>query len=411
MTNIIIVGAGFGGLQSALGLEKKFKNNKNISITLIDKRGYHLFTPNLYEAATTEEELVSLSQVKNSISLPLQSILSGKKIHFIKDELGQVDPQKKEITISNKILPYDYLVLALGSQSEFFNIPGAKEFSLTLKDLPDAMRLRNQIEFAVQSHKFDVNKNIVRFVVAGGGYTGLELIAKLKDLADFVAWKNDYPRQKIELEVIESGNTLAGDFDPRLSRDAYNRLQDLGIRVRLSSRISKVERNLIELTDGEKVAYDVLVWATGIRANDTKVNAPMDLDRKGRLPVNAYFQTKNWPNIFVLGDMACILNKAGQPVPSSAQDAVDQGKYFVYTLPYILKNQKPSKIYTPDNHGFIVALGGRWAIMSYKGVYLKGFLAYLADQFAHFDYYRGIVGFWKALKWALFQVEIYRRND
>ena len=411
MKNIVIVGAGFGGLQTALGLEKKFKNNKDITLTLIDKRDYHLFTPNLYEAATAEEELVSIEQIKKSITLPFSDILAGKKIKFIKAEVKSINPEDKQIILAGKTIAYDYLVLALGSESDYFNIPGAKENSLTLKDLPDALRLRNAIDFAISSQRQDINKKNIRILLAGGGYTGLELAAELKGLVDFLAWKNSYPREKIEIAVIDGNSKLVQGFDDRLSEDAYERLQELGIRVHLSSRVSGVDANFIELLSGEKMAYDVLIWTAGVKGCAFHTTAEMALDRRGRLPVNKFFQVENHHNIFALGDLACVIGTNGKPVPGSAQDAIDQAEYLAYALPFLMQNKQPIKSYKNKEHGFIVSLGGKWAVISYGRFYFTGLIAYLADQFAHFSYYASIVGWWKALRCVVFQVEMYSRND
>lgn len=412
MKNIVIVGAGFGGLQLALKLEKKFRNDKNIELTLLDKRAYHIFAANLYEAATTEEEVVSAEQVKGSISLPIYTILKNKRIKFVQGEVSLIDPAKKQLSLTNKKISYDYLALALGSQSDYFNIEGSQQNSLPLKSLSDAMRIRSEVVTAIQLHRTDVNKKNIRLVVAGGGYTGLEFAAKLKDLVDFLAWENQYPREKIEIEVIEAANKVIAGFDDRLSQDALERMQELEVHVRLSSRITKVDRNFIELLTGDKISYDLLFWTTGVKAVNIKMEgvAPA-LDPKGRFTVNDYFQMQNHDNIFALGDIACVMGGGSRPAPSTAQDAIDQARYLAHALPYIMKNQKPPKPYQTNKHGFIVALGGHWAILDYAGFYFKGFFASVVHKLSHLRYYWSIVPLWTAIKWVLFEAEMYSRND
>jgi len=412
MKQIVIVGAGFGGLQAVLKLEKKFRHDKNIELTLIDKRTYHVFAANLYEAATTEEEVVSAEQVKGSISLPIYTILKNKRIKFVQGEVNLIDPAKKQVSLTNKKVSYDYLVLALGSQSDYFNIEGSQENSLPLKSLSDAMRIRSEVATAIQLHRTDVNKKNIRLVVAGGGYTGLEFAAKLKGLVDFLAWENQYPREKIEIEVIEAANKVIAGFDDKLSQDALERMQELGVHVRLSSRITKVDRNFIELLTGDKISYDLLFWTTGVKAASIKMEgtAP-ELDQKGRLAVNGYFQIKNQDNIFALGDLACVMGDGVRPAPSTAQDAIDQARYLAGALPYIMKNQKPPKPYRTNKHGFIVALGEKWSILDYGGFYFKGFFAAFIHKLSHLRYYWSIVPLWTAIKWVLFETEMYSRND
>ncbi len=247
MKKIVIVGGGFGGVRVALDLEKHFKKDPETQIFLIDKRDYHLFAPNLFEAATSEEELVSLKQVKKSIALPFSEILQNSKVKFIQGECLSVDSLKKQVVLRGRTLEYDFLILASGSKSDYYGISGAEEFGLPLKTLADAFRIRNKIEFAFGAHTMDFSKKNLRFVIAGGGYTGLEVAGELKGLLNFLSWKYNYPREKIEIEVVEAAGKLVDGFDERLSADVYNRLMELGVCVRVSSRVAAVERKFIEM--------------------------------------------------------------------------------------------------------------------------------------------------------------------
>ena len=407
---IVVVGAGFGGLTCILALEKKFKNNREISLTLVDKNEYHLFTPNLYEVATAEEEFTSARQFKKSIALPIKEIIAKTKIKFVLGALLEVDQKQKTITAGKKILEYDYLILALGSTSDDFGISGASEFGLPLKNLADALRIRNELEFMVQLHRQDAVKRTLRVVVGGGGYTGVEFAGELASMLDIIAWKNSYPREKIELEIIELSNNLISGFSPRLSEDAFFRLKDLGVNIRLNSRIVEVEKNFIELLSGDRVTYDLLIWTMGVKATPAPFKHAVAKDKKGRVGTNGYLQITGNEDIFVIGDESCILDEQGAPVASTAQDAIHQARYLASALPRIIKNQRPSG-YSCLKHGFIVPIGGKWAILSSGSWYVKGFFADVIHQFAHFRYYRSLVGFSKAMKYIWREAEVYGRND
>jgi NADH dehydrogenase len=317
MTKIVILGAGFGGLTAALGLEKKFRNRKDISITLIDRHDYQQFNFNLYEVATAEEEFTSIDQLKAGIALPLKKLLVNSSIKFLQGEVKEIDPQKKVVSVGNKQVEYNYLVCAMGSQTDYFNIEGAEKFALPLKSLKDALRIRNQIEFAVAAHKLDVNKKNINIVVAGGGYTGVEFAAEAVKIAEIVAWKNNYPLEKIEITLVETASELIPGFSKRLSRDVHDRLRHLGVRVRLSCRIVKAANALLEISDGEQLAYDVLVWTTGIKANPLNIKDLVLRDSKNRCLANPYLQLAGHHEIFILGDQACI-NCNGKPAACSA---------------------------------------------------------------------------------------------
>ncbi len=410
MTNIVIVGAGYTGVLSALTLSKKFKNQKDVSLTLINKTSYQLFVSNLYEVATAEEEFTTISQLKKSITIPLTEIFAGTKVKLVKAEVTHIDQLQKTITAGVANFPYDYLVIATGSVSDYFGIEGAEKFARPLKSLTDALAIKNQLEFAIQAHRLDVNKKNIHIVVAGGGYTGVELAAELSHEVNILAWKNSYPLEKIEITVVEALGQVISGFSERLSQDALWALKDRGVRVNLSSPIFKVGEHFVELVTGEKIAYDVLVWTTGVRARVLPFAQPVDTDRKGRLITNQFLQVEKYPNIFAGGDAACVINKDGKPAPPSAQDAVEHGLYLGSALPVLMQNQKPSP-YVGKKHGFIVTVGGRRAIMDYNGFYIKGWLAYLVRICAQINYYRKVVGWYKAIWYAWFDQEMYSRND
>lgn len=409
MTKIVILGAGYGGLVAAVTLGKKFRGNKNICITLVDQKAYQGLSFNLYEVATAEEEFTSIKQLKKAITLPLKNILKKTNVQFVQAEILEVNQQQQFVQTQRQKLEYNYLISALGSESDFFNIEGAKQYGLPLKNLKEALFIRNQIEFALQAHRLDMNKKNIRVAVAGGGYTGVEFAAELANMMKILAWKNNYPKEKIEITIIEATNELIPGLSKRLSKDAWERLKILGVRVQLSSRITKVTANFVEFLSGEKMEYDVLVWTAGVKARELKFTKPVAADRKGRSNTTEFLQLTDFHNIFMLGDQACIMN-CGKPAPATAQDAIDQAEYLAKALPILMQNKKPAP-YHGLKHGFIVTMGGRWAILDYNGIYIKGPLAYLIREFAHIRYLRKIVGLWKAIALVIFQVEIFGRND
>ena len=263
--NIVILGGDFR-VSLAMGLARRFKRDSNVAITLVDREAYHLFNSNLYEVATAAEELENTGDLKNSIGLPFAEIFKGRRVSFIQSEVKSIDPLTRTVSLGNKKLEYDYLIVALGSEEEYFSIPGAKEFGIPLKSLPHALKIKNAIEFAVEAHKFDAQKKYVRVLVAGGGYTGVELAGELKGLLNFLSWKYNYPREKMEIQILEASNSLMPGMGDRATRDAASRLNSLGIRVKLLSPIIKVEQNTVEINYGEKLVYDVLIWTAGVRA-------------------------------------------------------------------------------------------------------------------------------------------------
>ncbi len=395
MKNIIILGAGYGGIAAVLSLSRQCKSQKDIQITLVDKRDYHLYNANLYEAATAEEELVSQAQVKKTIAMPIAEILAGSMVTYLQGEVKAINTNDKHVQVGTRTLPFDSLVVALGSVSDYFGIEGAEKYSVPLKNLPNAIHIRNQVEFAIQSHRLDVNKKNIRIVIAGGGYTGVEFAAELFHEIKFIAWKNQYPPEKIEIVIVEAMPQLIPGFSDKLSQDVLWHMKQKGVRVMLSSPIKSVDALGIDIVGGERLPYDLLVWTTGVKAPSLPFTVPVNTDRKGRIITNEFLQADFSPFVFAVGDSACVLNADGKPAPPTAQDAIEHGEYVGYALPMVMKNAKP-KPYQGKKHGFIVTLGGKYAILDYGGFYVKGFLAYLVRFGVSWNYYRSVVGIWKA---------------
>lgn len=411
MTKIVICGAGFAGLNAALKLEQQFRKQKDISITLIDRHDYHLFNPELYEVAAAEEEMSTVSQLKKSIALPLREILLGRRINFVQGDIKNIDQVQRKVKVGIRELEYDYLILAMGSQTEYFGVEGAKNFGLPLKKLKDAFFIRNALEFAVQAHRTDAAKQYIRFVVAGGGYSGVELAGELAKLADILAWKNNYPREKIEVLVIEAANQLVPGFDDRASQDIYQRLMDLGVKIRLLCPIFKVEKHFINLVSGERLAYDVLVWTTGVRGQDCIMSGQCECNKRGQFETDELLRVKGQNNIFALGDLACIHGKNQAVVPTTAQAAAAEAKYLAKVLPLLMQNKKPGAGFKMEKHPFIVSVGGKWAVFKSDRFYFTGLLPYFLRLAANIRYFAGLIGWVRAIKYAVFEAELYSRND
>ncbi len=395
------MGAGFGGLLAALELEKKFKKNSKVEIVLIDKHDYFLFTPNLFKVAASEEEFLGIKQAKRNVVLPLREILQGKKIKFIRGEAKLIDQKARKVVLENRQQDYDYLILALGSKADFHNVKGAKEYALPLKTLSDALRIRNQIEFAVQQHRHDARKKELNIVLVGGGCAAVELAGELCGCLDFIAWKNQYPKGKIHPAIVEGLNCLMPGFDSHFSRLAERRLKKLGIRIKYSVPVFEVQRNQMEILGGGVMPFDVLIWMAGSYASEINFLAPVERGKKNQIIVDEFLRAKSDERIFVIGDSVHVLYKGRGPVFDSVENALAEAKYVASALPVLMENKRPP-VYGPRLHGFIVNIGGKWALMSDRGIYLQGYLAYLIDKFAHFRFYKSFLGFWKAFNYVFF---------
>lgn len=391
-------------------IRAKLSDINQLKITLVDEKDYQLFTFNLYEVASAEEEFTTLKQLRKAITLPLADALKHEKIEFITGKVKEINLTAKTMYAAGKLLEFDYIVMAPGSESDFYNIEGASEFGLPLKSLKDALIVRSRIESVYAAHTLDMTKKSLRFVVAGGGYSGCELSAELSKLVKILNWKYNYPVGKAEVLVIEAMSELIPGFSRQMSRDAYERLKDLNINIKFSARINKVTQQFVQLDSGEKLAYDVLIWTVGVKARQLPVQENLQKDNKGRLVTNIFLQIPGYESVYVLGDAALAVDASGVVALQSAQDAISQAEYLSKAFAARFFNQKITP-YKVLRHGFIVALGGRWAIMDYNGIYLKGFLAYFIREIAHIRYVAKLLGHLKAIKFIWFQNKIFGRND
>ena len=410
MKKIVVVGAGFAGLNAILELEKRFRKDPEVSLTLVDREDYHLFTPNLYEVATAEEEFTSVAQVKSSVVLPLSQIIGNKAIVFIKGELTELDAQARKLKVGIRTLEYDYLILALGDRPDFSRVEGAHEHALALGSLPGALRIRNALEFAVQSASHEVQRDVLRVVVVGGGYVAVKFAGELKSFLDILSWKYGYPRERLEIMIVESSDKLVAGLGKDFGRQVFDRLTALGVRIEFHHHAIKFDHHFVEFLNGERMGYEVLVWSLGTIASSLPGPASLPKTLAGRLEVDEYLKVKQTANIFAAGNLAQVLDKHGQPAPRSAAVAAEQGRYVAQALACLMQNQKP-RAYSLGFYAVTLRVGGKWGLLKTRRWQLAGYFAFWADLYFHFRHYWRLLGFWPAAQYVFREKEIFSRND
>ncbi len=407
---IAIVGGGFGGLNAAILLRKYLRKEK-AHVVLIDKSAYHLFYPNLYEVASSEEEFVSIKALKKSIALPFVDVLSRHKIQFVEAEVTQIHQKEQYIVFREEKIDYDYLVLATGAVVDFFNIPGAKEHALTFKSVNDALKIRSSLEALVQAASATTAKGAVRIIIAGGGFTGVELAAELTNLKKIVAWKYSFPEEKIEIEIIEGSNQLMPGMEKKACLPITRRLQEIGVRLSFNSMITEVSEKSITLKNGEVQNFDMIIWTAGIKGAEIPFETKMEVDKKNRCMTCTDLSLKDFPNIYMIGDNACVLDPNKNPMPQTATQAIDQAEFVAHNIAAAV-NGYPTFEYNTKPSPYIVPVKGKWALLHLaNGFNLKGFLSWVIKQFANLQYFMRLLPLWQAIKLAWFDMDIYTRND
>ena len=407
---IAIVGGGFGGLNAAL-LLRKYLHQEKAHVVLIDKSAYHLYYPNLYEVASSEEEFVSIKALKKSVALPFVDVLSRQNIQFVEAEVTKIHQKEKYIVFREEKIDYDYLVLATGSVVDFFNIPGAKEHTLTFKSVNDALKIRASLEALVQEASATTAKKAVRVIIAGGGFTGVELAAELTNLKKIVAWKYSFPEEKIEIEIIEASNKLMPGMGKNVCLPITQRLQEIGVRLSFNSMITEVSEKSITLKNGEVQNFDMIIWSAGIKGAEIPFETKIEVDKKNRCATCTDLTLKDFPNIYLIGDNACVLDSDKNPMPQTATQAIDQAEFVAHNIAAAV-NGYPTFEYSTKPSAYIIPVKGKWALLHLtNGFNLKGFFAWVIKQFVNLRYFMRLLPFWQAIKLAWFDMDIYTRND
>lgn len=407
MKQIVICGAGFGGLSCALQLSKIMPD---ADITLVDQSAYHSLHAFLYEVASSDEEITRMTDMASSVSIPISQVIDGTKIRFVQEKVVSIDSKDKTIQLEHSNLSFDYVVLALGSSTNYYGIPGAEQYSIGLKTLHDALSIRNKVQFLVEEGRLSSKRNKIRMVIAGGGFAGVELAAELSGFLDFLSWKNNYPRELLELLIVEGSPQIMPGLPAQVALDTFQRLDDLRVQVQTKSLITNVTDSFIEFNTGEKIHYNALFWTAGVKAATVPIVPELLLDRGGRIQTTEHFQAQRGQSIFVIGDQCCFIGTDGKPLPGTAAQAIDQGEYVAWAILAISKNQKPAP-YRCKDFGYVIPLGGKWGIAITPHLYIKGILAIVGRKFYWFLYLRKLLGSWSAVKLLWFQSKLYSKND
>lgn len=407
---IVIVGAGFAGLSAALELEKKLGYNSKAELVVVDKEAYHLFVPNLHEAVTAEEEFVSLSQIKDVLTVPFARVFKHRRVGFIQGELVSLDTKNQSLQIGSRKLAYDYLILSLGEQPNFGSVEGAARYAYPLGSLSAALRLRNALEFAVQSRSYELSKPVLNFVIAGGGYAAVKLAGELKLFLDILAWKYGYPRERIEIVVTEASGQMFLGMDRNLAQLAEFRLRTLGVGLKLHYHLVTVNRHFLEFLNGERMSYEVLLWTLPGRPKILPGFQVLPLTDDYRIATDEFLRAKGFNNIFVIGNLARYSNSVYQDLPKNYLMAEQQGRYVGQALLEWLSNRRPQP-FKPKSASFSIRIGGKWAIYQSGKLMFSGLAGYFADVILHFFYYRRVLGFWSALRYVCQAEKLFSRND
>jgi NADH dehydrogenase len=414
--HIVVAGMGFGGLAAVLALSKAA--DPDVRITLVDRHRYHQFNATLYEVATAwmpDLPEGCIGVLKRSNCVPVEQLLLRMPgVHFRQGNITKIDSQRRILTFGDgETMEYDALIVALGSETYDFGIPGVAQFSVGLKNIQDAIHIRCAMETAVADAAQDKrSERIVHVLIGGGGFSGSEFSAELIAYARVLAKAYRFPKERIHVEILEAGPHLLPGLDAWASSMAERRLTKLGVKMRLGTRVVRVTKDTVELSTGDRVPYELFVWTGGVRANSLVRSSGLTTDERGRLMVAPTLRT-NESGTFAVGDtIAFTPNGDPRPLPWVASLAVGQGKLAAANALRFLRGEEKLEEFQGKLEGFVVPVGGKYAIaILANGIRLSGFPAWVLRQFINLRYFLSILGPIEALRMWFSELTYYTRND
>ncbi len=378
LKRVVIIGAGFSGLQVA----KKLRRDK-FQVILIDKNNYHTFQPLLYQVATAGLEPDSIAHsIRNIIKETKNFFFRLAHVHFINTE-------KQKIYTNIGELSYDYLILATGSVTNFFGKKNIESFALPMKSIPEALNLRSLIlqdfESALLTNNTKEKESLMTFVIVGGGPTGVELAGALAEMKKYVL-PHDYPNLDVKymnIHLLQASSRLLDGMSEESAKEAYNNLEELGVIIWLNCLVQDYDGKIVFIENNKKIESANVIWAAGVKG--AVIKGFLKEDVKGqRILVDNYLKAIKYDNIFAIGDIAYNNKNKFYPngYPMTAQPAIQQGNYLAKNFNYLL-NKNIIKPFVYKNFGSMATIGRNKAVCDFSFFKLKGFLAWIIWMFVH----------------------------
>ena len=378
---IVILGGGFAGVYAALHLEKLLGTDPEVEICLVSRDNFFLFTPMLHEIAASDLEITNIVN-------PLRKLLRHTKV--LVGEIERIDLPNKQVMVSHgrhhylnhsQILDYDHLILALGSITNFFNLPGVAELALGMKSLPDAIHLRARIirclEEANSGCSLGDAQTLLTFVVAGGGFAGVETVAALNDFVrEALQFYPNLAERMVRVVLVHPGAVILPELCGSLGRYAQQKLAQRGIEIRLNARVTCMTENEVCLGGCFRIPSSTLVWTAGTLPNPLLSSLPCQ-KKCGRVLVNESLQIPDRSNVWAVGDCAFVpdVNQSGKSHPPTAQHAIREGRVVAQNIALALAG-RPPKPFSFKTIGLLASIGRRTGVARILGFNFSGFIAW-----------------------------------
>ncbi|MBK1877522.1 NAD(P)/FAD-dependent oxidoreductase [Pelagicoccus mobilis] len=385
-TKVLVLGAGFAGIEFCKRID-----GRKFDVTLVDRQNHHLFQPLLYQVASSGLAVPEIAQ-------PIRGILSGVKgLRILMDEVTAIDLKRRTVTCAKRNLDYDYLVIAVGAVTSYFGNDHWEAHAPGLKTVKDATRIRQSVLYAYEkaeaTEDLAERQKLLTTVVVGAGPTGVELAGSFSELARHCLAKDfhEIEAKNSRVVLVEAADRVLAHMDPDLSQAALHQLEQLGVEVRLKTRVLDIRRNEIEL-EGETLQAGNIVWAAGVQAHPLTSTLGVELDRGGRIPTLPDLSLEGHPEVFALGDIVSLVDTNGVRVPGVSPAAIQMAQHLAKLLNRDKGKQDANRRdpFMYWDKGTMATVGRSRAVAQVARLKLKGFPAWLAWLFVHLVF---LVGF------------------
>ncbi|MBD2343105.1 NAD(P)/FAD-dependent oxidoreductase [Anabaena subtropica FACHB-260] len=389
---VVIVGAGFGGLQAAQSLA-----NSGADVLLIDRNNYHTFVPLLYQVATGQIE-------PEYIAYPIRTILrrfsfnyrrqhQKPPVQFLMTEVEQIDFSGQIVKTGSGAINYDFLVLATGSRTQFWGVTGAEEYAFSMRTLEEAVALRNHIfacfEQAIQESDDIKRQQLLTFTIVGGGATGVEMAGAVVEMVRGCL-RRDYPTldfREVRIILVQSGDRLLVELPKKLGNYTYKKLHRLGVEIYLQTRVSEVTSGFVHLENEEIIPSATVIWTAGLEANLPGISEELPVASKSKIVVHPTLQVLEHPNVYAIGDLAYV-EKNGKSLSGVAPEALQQGVAVARNIQKQIQGKSP-KPFSYFNKGRLAIIGCYSGVGKIGAFAFTGFLAWLMWLGVHLVYLPG----------------------
>ncbi|GIO85916.1 NADH dehydrogenase-like protein YjlD [Paenibacillus faecis] len=377
--HIVILGAGYGGVLSALNI-RKYMTKEQARVTVVNQYPTHQIITELHRLAAG-------SIAERAVALPLEKLFKGKDIDLRIAKVDSFSVDNKQVKLHDgTVLTYDALVVGLGSITAYFGIPGLEQYSMVLKSADDANRIHRHIEEKLAEYAKSKNPADATILIGGGGLTGVELVGEIADKLPELSKKYGIKQEEVQLMLVEAGPKILPVLPDNLIERATTSLEKRGVKFLTGLPVTKVEGNTIDLQDGQKIVANTFVWTGGVQGNPLVGESGLEVNR-GRATVNEFLQSTSHKDVFVAGDSAVYFGADGRPYPPTAQIAWQMGELIGYNL-YAYLTGGHMETFSPVNSGTLASLGRKDAVATIgaSNTQLRGLPATLMKEASNIRY-------------------------